>query len=94
MDGAITDRVAPDIKTHLYLGSPKAHLLSNEPSSEDDSEPEQVVKSDETTGCVVLFINEANLISSPQLTISVSGRFDVTAIVDYGSEVNLLSERV
>jgi hypothetical protein len=69
--GTITDRVVPTIKTHSYLGPPKAHLLSDEPSSEGESEPELVEKSDETTGCVVLFINEANLVSSPQMTICV-----------------------
>jgi hypothetical protein len=86
--------VAPAIKTHLGLGPPKEHPFSTESSSEGESEQELVENSEEATNCVVLFINEANLISSPQMTISVSGKFDITAIVDSGSEVNLLSEGV
>jgi hypothetical protein len=86
--------VAPADKTHVYLGPPKAHHSSDEPSSESESDSELVGKPGETTGCVVLFINEANLISSPQMNIKVSGKFNIIAIVDSGTEVNLLSERV
>jgi hypothetical protein len=86
--------VAPAIKIHLCLGSPKAHPFSAECSSEGESEPELVEKSEEAANFVMFFINDANLISSPQMTISVSGKFDITAIVDSGSEVNLLSDRV
>jgi hypothetical protein len=34
----------------------------------------------------VLFINEANLLSSSQMTVSVSGTFDTTAIVENSEE--------
>jgi hypothetical protein len=42
---------------------------------------------------VILFVNEASLASSPRVTISVN-KCRFTAILDSGSEVNLLSVRV
>jgi hypothetical protein len=41
---------------------------------------------------IVLFIHEASLASSPQVSIRVN-KCQFTAILDCGSEVNLLSER-
>jgi hypothetical protein len=43
---------------------------------------EIVENSEGATNFAVMFINEANLISSLQMTITVSGKFDITAIVE------------
>jgi hypothetical protein len=42
----------------------------------------------------VFFIHENKMIQSPQVQIRVENKFHITAILDSGSEVNLLSERV
>jgi hypothetical protein len=41
-----------------------------------------VENSEEATNYAMLFINDANLISSPQIIITVSGKFAITAIVE------------
>jgi hypothetical protein len=43
---------------------------------------------------VVLFINESSLANSPQADVQVLDKFKFTAILDSGSDVNLLSERI
>ena len=78
---------------HVFQGPPKQPLTSGEPSRERESDDETRDNDfEETTGMLVLFINEANLANSPQVEIRVKEcRF--TAILHSGSEVNLLSER-
>jgi hypothetical protein len=43
---------------------------------------------------VALFISESSLANSPQVEVQVLDKFEFTAILDSGSEVNLLSERI
>ena len=78
---------------HVFQGPPNEPRTSGEPSRERESDDEMSDNDfEETTGNVVLFINEANLANSPQVEIKAKEcRF--TAILDSGSEVNLLSER-
>jgi hypothetical protein len=44
--------------------------------------------------CIVFFINEATLGQSPQTEIKAARRIGISALLDSGSEVNLLSEKV
>jgi hypothetical protein len=78
-----------------FPGPSQALQHTDASSREDESEAKFREKDSEaTTDCVVLFINEASLVTSPQLTIQALGKFNITAILDSGSEVNLLSERI
>jgi hypothetical protein len=65
----------------------------DDPNSESQSDEEIIHDFEETTDMIVLFINEASLANSPLVLVNVlKCRF--TAILDSGSEVNLISERV
>jgi hypothetical protein len=71
----------------------KLSKLSKETSSENELAVEFMSSSlNGFTDCEVLFINESKLGYSPQMEIKISNKFVVNAILDSGSEVNLLSE--
>jgi hypothetical protein len=67
-------------------------------SSSDDSNRRQVGTADskrtEEPESVVLFINEENLANSPMVEISLTSDMRVKAILDSGSEVNLLAQSI
>jgi hypothetical protein len=60
MTGVITDRMSPVSKPNIFLGPPSPAKVTNEPIVEGKVEREFVGSNlNETTDCVVLFINEA-----------------------------------
>jgi hypothetical protein len=67
-------------------------------SSTDDSNRRQVEAADtkrtEEPESLVLFINEENLAKSPMVEISLTSDMRVKAILDSGSEVNLLAQSI
>jgi hypothetical protein len=77
----------------VFQGPPQASQIFGDPNRESQSDEEFRDNCKGTTGIVVLFINEANLANSPQVRIKIQ-RCQFTAILDSGSEVNLMSERV
>jgi hypothetical protein len=86
--------MAPIQEPNILLGPTSLPKLTKEPKGEGQLEPELRSDLDTATDCVVLFINEANLENCPRIEISISGKFKIKAILDSGSEVNLLSEGV
>jgi hypothetical protein len=84
----------PIQEPNIFLGPPSLPKLAKEPWGEGQLEPELRSNLETTTDCVVLFINEANLGDSPRIESNISGKFKIKAILDSGSEVNLMSEGV
>jgi hypothetical protein len=82
-------------KTNNFKGPPSTTKLTNEPSSEGELESELIDSDlDANTDCVLLFINESKLGHSPHIEIKICNKIVVNAILDSGSEVNLLSEEI
>jgi hypothetical protein len=85
--------MSPECETNNLLGPPRLIKLTNDFSVDYDSECES---SDEIethdSDVLVFFINEATLGQSPQVEIMIDNEA-IHAILDSGSEVNLLSER-
>jgi hypothetical protein len=82
-------------KTNNFKGPPRTIKLTNETSSEGELERGCIGSElDENTDCVVLFINESKLGHSPHIKIKISNKIVLNAILDSGSEVNLLSEEI
>jgi hypothetical protein len=68
--------------------------LNNESISVSDSEIDlNEGNSQEAVDCIVFFINETALGQSPQVEI-VTNKISINAIIDSGSEVNLISEEI
>jgi hypothetical protein len=77
----------------VFQGLSQASQKLDDPNRESQSDEEIRDNGEEITDVVVLFINEASLANSPQVQIKLH-EFQFTAILDSGSEVNLISERV
>jgi hypothetical protein len=77
--------MTPISKTDIVLGPPNPPELINQLVRYDDISPEDVSE------YIVLFINEDNISKSPQVDITISNGIQISAILDSGSEVNLLS---
>jgi predicted aspartyl protease len=75
-------------------GPPKAPKLARKHGQKFPEVTQAQSNATDLTDCVVLFINESKTIQSSQVEIRVENKFYITAILDSGSEVNLLSERV
>jgi hypothetical protein len=87
--------MVPVVRSHVFLGSLKAPQTAGEPNCEGESDPEiQNSNLEEPMDEVVLFINESSLANSPQVEVQVLDKFKFTAILDSGSEVNLLTQRI
>jgi hypothetical protein len=82
--------MTPIIKTDIVLGppSPSTRTLINELVGDDDASPE------DRSEYIVLFINEDIISKSPQVNVTIGGGTQISAILDSGSEVNLLSESI
>jgi hypothetical protein len=87
--------MSPESETNIFLGPPSPSELAREASSDGELGIKYIERIlTDTSACIIFFINEANLCQSPQVEIKVAGRIVINAILDSGSEVNLLSERV
>jgi hypothetical protein len=87
--------MSPESETNIFLRPPRPPKLAREASSDSNLGNISIERSlTDTSDCVVFFINDANLCQSPHVEIKVAGRIVINAILDSGSEVNLLSERV
>jgi hypothetical protein len=87
--------MSPESETNIFLGPPSPSKLDKEPSLDDELEIKSLRRmSHDVSDCIVFFINETTLGQSPQIEIKVAGRIGINAIVDSGSEVNILSEEV
>ena len=91
--------MAPFYKTDALLGLPNASTPSKffkveEISSSSDEENAYETKHQDAEDFVVLFINETSLGISPVLEIKINNKIVISAIVDSGSEVNLISQEV
>jgi hypothetical protein len=80
-------------KSNISQGPPNLSRLDSEHDNSIENEHDEASAAD-LTDCIVFVINEANLCQSPQMKIQVADKFDVNAILDSGSEVNLLAESV
>jgi hypothetical protein len=87
--------MSPKSETNILHGPPTPSKLAREASSDSNLGNESIERSfTDMSDCIVFFINKANLCQSPQVEIKVVGRIVINSILDSGSEVNLLSERV
>jgi hypothetical protein len=87
--------MSPECETSIFLGPPRLSKLDSDENYGNRLESETVgVDSSDTSDCIVFFINEANLCQNPQVQIKVGDAININAILDSGSEVNLLAERV
>jgi hypothetical protein len=87
--------MSPECETSIFLGPPRLSKLNSDENYDSSLESETVgIDSTDTSDCIVFFINEANLGQSPQVQIKVGDTISINAILDSGSEVNLLAERV
>jgi hypothetical protein len=79
--------------SYVFQGPPQASQITDDPNSESQSDEESGQDFEEDTDMIVLCINESSLANSPQVLINTH-QCQLTAILQSGSEVNLLSERV
>ena len=87
--------MSPVIRNNVNLGPPNPSKFKKSKDYEFNELSEVEGKQEEgTTAPVVFFINEDNLSKCPQVGIVFSNGTRIRAILDSGSEVNLLSERV
>jgi hypothetical protein len=87
--------MSPGSETNIFLGPPSISNLTEKPNCDSNSEIKFIERSPhDAANCIVLFIIETTLGQNPQIGITVEDRFVINAIVDSGSEVNLLSEEV
>lgn len=77
----------------ILQGPTQALHTIDDPNSEDQADEEDSNKLEQATDMVVFFISEAILANSPQVPIKMH-KCQFIAILDSGSEVNLMSERV
>lgn len=97
MTGVVTDRMSPVSKTSIFQGLlSSTETFTDESTSEiNDSEIEINGRSpQDEDNCIVFFINETTLGQSPQIAIMVTNKILIHAIIDSGSEVNLISEAI
>jgi hypothetical protein len=95
MGGDIEDRMSPVIRNNVDLGPPNPSKFIKPGNYEFNELSEfEEEQEEEMASPVVLFINEDNLLKCPQMEIVFSNGTSIRAILDSGSEVNLLSERV
>jgi hypothetical protein len=87
--------MSPVIRNNVDLGPPNpskftkpGNYVFNELSESEEEQEEEMAPP------VVFFINEDNLSKCPQVEIVFSNGTSIRAILDSGSEVNLLSEKV
>jgi hypothetical protein len=82
-------------KSNISQGPSNLSSLDSEHDNPIENEHDEASASAaDLTDCIVFVINEANLCQSPQMKIQVADKFDLNAILDSGSEVNLLAESV
>jgi hypothetical protein len=87
--------MSPKSETNIFLGPPGPSKLAREASSDNDLGNESIERSlTDMSDCIIFFINEATICQSPLVEIKVASRIVVNDILDSGSEVNLLSEKV
>ena len=95
MTGVITDRMSPESKTNNSHGPPSTVMFAEELATDSDSEVGINERSShDAADCIVFFINETSLGQSPQIEIMIDNKILIRAIIDSGSEVNLISEEV
>jgi hypothetical protein len=75
------DRIASVLNRNLNLGPSDQSVPRNQNDPENDR-----------YDLVVLFINEANIHKSPQIAIKFEDKEVAVAMLDFGSEVNLISQ--
>jgi hypothetical protein len=90
--------MTPIDKTNTVLGLPNASMTVKIPkleglSDSDENSSNETVNQD-TEEFIVLFINENSHCLSPILEIKINTKFVVNAIIDSGSEVNLISQEI
>jgi hypothetical protein len=89
--------MTPIDKPNTVLGLPNASMTVisklERLSNSDEESGNETVKQD-TEEFIVLFINENSHCLSPILEIKINTKFVVNAIVDSGSEVNLISQEI
>jgi hypothetical protein len=78
--------MSPVCKTDIGLGLQNATCLEIKPGRKTEAEEEE--------NYIVYFINENRLGQSPLVEIRVKNKFPIHAILDSGSEVNLISQDV
>jgi hypothetical protein len=84
--------MSPNHKTGLIPGPPVLNKCCSdfEEKSRDDKGRIEF----KVTEPIILFINEENLVKSPMIEISVGEGMVIKAILDTGSEINLLAGSV
>jgi hypothetical protein len=95
MIGVIVGQLTPEKrKTNTFLGPPNTYNAIKG-LNYDNLDIELMGKlSQDESDYVVLFINDSTLGRSPQIELKVSEEFRISAILDSGSEVNLIAEDV
>jgi hypothetical protein len=87
--------MSPFITNNENLGSPNPSKLTTQVNCGYHKSSEFVEgQEEEITASFVFFIDEENLAKCPQVDIVFSNGTRVREILDSGSEVNLLSERI
>jgi hypothetical protein len=74
----------PSIPDDLIKIGPPTNMTTNQ----EDTEEEEIIEP------TVLFINEETLSKSPQITVSFDKQLAVPALLDSGSEVNIISQEI
>jgi predicted aspartyl protease len=94
MTGVMADRMPPVCKTNNVVGLPITSKFDNISGSDNEADIEFDNNLEDAADYVVYFINESTLHQSPLIEMKVNNRFILNAIVDSGSEVNLISQNI
>jgi hypothetical protein len=96
MTGVIVGQLTPEKReTNTFLGPPNTSNAIKGLYYDDNLDIELMGKlSQDESDYVVLFINDSTLGGSPQMELKVSEEFRISAILDSGSEINLIAEDV
>jgi hypothetical protein len=86
--------MSPVIRNNVDLGPPNPAKFTKSGDYEFKEVSEFEEQEEEMASPVVFFINEDNLLKCPQIEIVFSNGTSIGAILDSGSEVNLLSEKI
>jgi hypothetical protein len=92
MTGVIAGRMSPESKTNKVTGLLATSNLRVKPCSDGESDAKLEITPQDAADYIVYFINENTLGQSPLLEIKVGNKFVINAILDSGSEVNLISQ--
>jgi hypothetical protein len=84
----------PVLKHNIVIGLPETAKLLVKPDSDGDADSELDDDLEQVNDYVVYFINETSLYQSPLLEVKVENKFVIHAILDSGSEANIISQNV